>query len=112
MTVFGGLAIVAHLPSDRLAVAQELDLHPAHTHEGTCLQPGPIVSTLSPVSSVYVVDGESMVVPEIVGSPDGIPVEYSSTTLPVSLAQINRKLRVPAGDDQCADRGHGAVHQQ
>ena len=49
-------------------MAQELDLHPAHTHTGTCLQPGAIVSTLSPVSTAYVVDGESMVVPEIVGS--------------------------------------------
>ena len=87
-TTLGGLALAAFETADRPAIAQELDLHPAHTHEGTCVQPGAIVSTLSPVSSAYVVDGESMVVPEIVGSPNGIPVEYSSTTLPAPLSQI------------------------
>jgi hypothetical protein len=84
MLSFPGLAVAAYIPT----AAQEIDVHPAHTHEGTCPQPGAIVSTLSPVSSAYVVDGESMVVPEIVGSPDGIPVEYSSTTLPVPLSEI------------------------
>lgn len=68
--------------------AQDLHLHPAHTQSGTCQQPGTIASTLSPVSNGYFVDGEAMVVPELVGSEGGIPVEYSSTTLPVALSQI------------------------
>lgn len=71
-----------------LVEAQTLDLHPAHTHTGTCVQPGEIVSTLSPVSNAYIVDGASMVVPEVVGSAAGIPVEYSNTTLQVPLWQI------------------------
>lgn len=68
--------------------AQEIFSHPAHTQSGTCQQPGEIISTLSPVASTYDVDGVSMMVPGNVGSPDGIEIEYSSTTLPVSLAQI------------------------
>jgi plastocyanin len=68
--------------------AQEIFSHPAHTQTGTCQQPGEIVSTLSPVSSTYDVDGTPMMVPGPVGSPDGIEIEYSSTTLPVALAQI------------------------
>jgi plastocyanin len=55
---------------------------------GTCEQPGQIISTLSPVSSTYDVDGVPMMVPGVVGAPDSIEVEYSSTTLPVTLAQI------------------------
>ena len=88
--VLAAIGMVAITLGDegRTVRAQELDVHPAHTHMGTCAQPGEIVSTLSPVSYAYVVDGNSMVVPEIVGSPNGVPVEYSSTTLPVSLAQI------------------------
>jgi plastocyanin len=83
-----GVSLFPQSAGRGLVDAQELDLHPAHTHTGSCVQPGPIVSTLSPVSNAYVVDGESMVVPEIVGSAAGIPVEYSSTTLPVPLSQI------------------------
>lgn len=83
----GGLSILLTSAATPLS-AQDIDLHPAHTHTGTCEQPGEIVSTLSPVSSAYVVDGESLVVPEVIGSPEGIPVEFSSTTLPASLAQI------------------------
>ncbi len=86
--LLSGLFILPASGISRLADAQELDQHPAHTHSGTCAQPGAIVSTLSPVSNAYVVDGEAMVVPEIAGSAAGIPVEYSSTTLPVSLSQI------------------------
>lgn len=74
--------------ADRLTRAQEIDLHPAFTVAGTCQQLGEIVSTLAPVSNAYVVDGSAMVVPEIVGSPGGTPVEYSSTTLPAGLADI------------------------
>jgi plastocyanin len=88
LLLLGGLLLAARAGDRQGAVAQELDLHPAHTHTGSCEQPGEIVSTLSPVSNAYVVDGESMVVPEIVGSAAGIPVEYSSTTLPVALSQI------------------------
>ena len=86
--LIGTLALVGLDPLNRTVVAQEIDLHPAHTHAGTCQQPGEIISTLSPVSNAYVVDGESMVVPEIVGSANGVPVEFSSTTLPVPLAQM------------------------
>jgi plastocyanin len=68
--------------------AQEIFSHPANTQTGTCQQPGDIISTLSPVSSTYDVDGVAMMVPGHVGSPDGVEVEYSSTTLPVPLAQI------------------------
>ena len=88
LLLLAGISPLLLLRSGQLAVAQDLDLHPAHTHTGTCLQPGEIVSTLSPVSNAYVVDGESMVVPEIVGSEGGVPVEYSSTTLPVALSDI------------------------
>lgn len=70
------------------ARAQEIFSHPAHTQMGTCEQPGQIISTLSPVSSTYDVDGVPMMVPGVVGAPDSIEVEYSSTTLPVTLAQI------------------------
>lgn len=70
------------------AHAQEIFSHPAYTQSGTCEQPGDVISTLSPVSSTYDVDGVSMMVPGVVGSPDGIEIEYSSTTLPVTLAQI------------------------
>ena len=83
-----GLVVAGPAHSGQVALAQEIEIHPAHTQEGTCEQPGAIVSTLSPVSTAYVVDGEPMVVPEVVGSPNNVPVEYSSTTLPVSLAQI------------------------
>jgi plastocyanin len=68
--------------------AQQIFSHPAHTQTGTCEQPGEIVSTLSPVSSTYDVDGVPMMVPGVVGSPDGVEIEYSSTTLPTTLAQI------------------------
>jgi plastocyanin len=69
-------------------LAQEVFSHPAHTQAGTCEQPGEIVSTLSPVSTTYDVDGVPMVVPGSVGAPDAIEVEFSSTTLPASLSQI------------------------
>jgi plastocyanin len=72
----------------RVVRAQEIFSHPAHTQTGTCEQPGEIVSTLSPVSSTYDVDGVPMMVAGNVGSPDSIEIEYSSTTLPVPLAQI------------------------
>ena len=88
LLLLGGISVLLLSRSGYPAVAQNLDLHPAHTHAGTCLQPGEVVSTLSPVSSAYVVDGESKVVPEIVGSEGGVPVEYSSTTLPVALSDI------------------------
>lgn len=88
LLLLSGLFGLSASESGRLADAQDLDLHPAHSHAGTCAQPAAIVSTLSPVSNAYIVDGEAMVLPEIVGSAAGIPVEYSSTTLPVSLSQI------------------------
>jgi len=87
LLALGGVGMTL-LGADRLTRAQDIDVHPAHTHSGTCSQPGGIVSTLSPVSSAYVEDGESRVVPEIVGSDAGVPVEYSSTTLPVALSDI------------------------
>ena len=88
LLLLSGISALALAERHELVEAQTLDLHPAHTHTGTCGQPGEIVSTLSPVSNAYFVDGASMVVPEIVGSESGIPVEYSSTTLPVPLSQI------------------------
>jgi plastocyanin len=83
-----GICMLSLTTSRDLVDAQNLHMHPAHTHTGTCAQPGEIVSTLSPVSNAYIEDGESRVVPDIVGSGGGIPVEYSSTTLPAPLSQI------------------------
>lgn len=88
LVMAGGIALLPLVTPDHLTGAQDLDIHPAHTHTGSCVQPGEIISTLSPVSSAYVVDGEAMVVAEIVGSAAGVPVEYSSTTLPVTLSQL------------------------
>ena len=88
LVLVGGIALLPLATPGHFAGAQDLDVHPAHTHTGSCVQPGEIVSVLSPVSSAYEVDGQAMVVPEIVGSAPGVPVEYSSTILPVALSQI------------------------
>lgn len=88
LVLLGGMVAHSFMGLGHATEAQDLHLHPTHTQSGTCQQPGTIASTLSPVSNGYFVDGEAMVVPEIVGSPGGIPVEYSSTTLPVALSQI------------------------
>lgn len=83
-----GMAAISFGNSGQIVRAQDVFSHPAHTQRGTCQQPGEIISTLSPVSSTYTVDGVAMMAPGNVGSPDGIEVEYSNTTLPVPLAQI------------------------
>jgi plastocyanin len=88
LLVATGMAALSFGKGVQAVKAQEIFSHPAHTRAGTCQQPGEIVSTLSPVSSTYDVDGTPMMVPGTVGSPDGIEIEYSSTTLPVALAQI------------------------
>ncbi len=87
LSILGMVAVFFGLGGHNVR-AQEIFSHPAYTQSGTCQQPGEIISILSPVSSTYDVDGVPMMVPGNVGAADSIEVEYSSTTLPTTLAQI------------------------
>ena len=74
--------------SQRGALAQDDESHPAHIHSGTCGDGlGDVVYPLSNVSESVLVNG-TPIAGAAGGATDAIPVAVSGTTVPTSLADL------------------------
>jgi plastocyanin len=74
--------------SQRGAVAQDAESHPAHIHSGTCGDGlGDVVFPLSDVSESVLVNG-TPIAGAVGGATDAVPVAVSGTTVASSLADL------------------------
>jgi plastocyanin len=73
--------------SQRGALAQDVESHPAHVHSGTCTELGDVVFPLSDVSESVLVNG-TPIAGAVGGATDAIPVGVSGTTIPSTLADL------------------------
>ncbi len=83
------VALSGFVMTQRGALAQDEESHPAHIHSGTCGDGlGDVVYPLSNVSESVLVDGTPVAGETMSGATDAIPVAISGTTVPSTLADL------------------------